>query len=210
MAKTTSRQWTTRIKRIKPIVFVLCGIPAGLLVFDIFTGNISADPIEDLTRVTGVWGLRLILLTLAITPLRQITGINQLILLRRMLGVYAFFYIVLHFLTWFVVDNFFDFQRIIEDIIERYYILFGSLAFLMMIPLAITSTNGMVRRLGGKRWTKLHKLVYILSILGVLHFYLQVKADITEPVIYAVILAVLLGYRVWKSRQPASNKPARS
>ncbi len=202
-----SKLISTWIKRSKPLVFVLCGIPAVLLVFNFVTGNISADPIEDLTRVTGDWGLRLLLLTLAITPLRTITGINQLILLRRMLGVYAFFYIVLHFLTWLVIDNFFDFQRIIEDIIERYYILFGSLAFVMMIPLAVTSTRRMVRLMGAKRWTRLHKLIYPLSILAIVHFYLQVKADITEPVIYGVILAVLLGYRVWqKSQQRTSTK----
>ncbi len=206
MPTASSRQITIWIRRTKPIVFVLCGIPAGLLVYNFATGNISADPIEDLTNVAGNWGLRLLILTLAITPLRRVTGINQLILLRRMLGVYAFFYIVLHFLTWLVVDNFFDIQRIIEDIIERYYILFGSLAFLLMIPLAITSTNRMVRWLGAKRWAKLHKLIYPLSILAIVHFYLQVKADITEPVIYGTILAVLLGYRVWASRQKKSAR----
>ncbi len=205
MATARSKQWSTRIKWAKPIVFVLCAIPAASLVFNIATGNISADPIDDLTHVTGEWGMRLLLLTLAITPLRYITGINQLILLRRMLGVYAFFYILLHFLTWLVIDNFFDFQRIIEDIFERYYILFGSLAFLMMIPLAATSTNRMVRWLGSKRWIKLHKLIYPLSILGIVHFYLQVKADITQPVIYAAILAVLLGYRIWKSKNKSTS-----
>ena len=205
MAAATNRQWSTRIKWAKPILFVLLGIPAASLVFNILTGNISADPIDDLTHVTGEWGLRLLLLTLAITPLRNLTGINQLIMLRRMLGVYAFFYVVLHFLTWFVIDNYFDFQRIIEDIIERYYILLGFLAFVLMIPLAATSTNKMVRRLGSKRWIKLHKLVYPLSILGVVHFYLQVKADITEPVIYGTILAILLIYRIWKNKQNKST-----
>ena len=205
MAAATNRQWSTRIKWAKPILFVLLGIPAALLVFNILTGNISADPIDDLTHVTGEWGLRLLILTLAITPLRNLTGINQLILLRRMLGVYAFFYVLLHFLTWFVIDNYFDFQRIIEDIIERYYILLGFLAFVLMIPLAATSTNKMVRWLGSKRWIKLHKLVYPLSILGVVHFYLQVKADITEPVIYGTILAILLIYRIWKNKQKKST-----
>ena len=205
MAAATNRQWSTRIKWAKPILFVLLGIPAASLVFNILTGNISADPIDDLTHVTGEWGLRLLTLTLAITPLRNLTGINQLILLRRMLGVYAFFYVLLHFLTWFVIDNYFDFQRIIEDIIERYYILLGFLAFVLMIPLAATSTNKMVRWLGSKRWIKLHKLVYPLSILGVVHFYLQVKADITEPVIYGTILAILLIYRIWKNKQNKST-----
>ena len=205
MAAATNRQWSTRIKWAKLILFVLLGIPAASLVFNILTGNISADPIDDLTHVTGEWGLRLLILTLAITPLRNLTGINQLIMLRRMLGVYAFFYVLLHFLTWFVIDNYFDFQRIIEDIIERYYILLGFLAFVLMIPLAATSTNKMVRWLGSKRWIKLHKLVYPLSILGVVHFYLQVKADITEPVIYGTILAILLIYRIWKNKQNKST-----
>ena len=205
MAAATNRQWSTRIKWAKPILFVLLGIPAASLVFNILTGNISADPIDDLTHVTGEWGLRLLILTLAITPLRNLTGINQLIMLRRMLGVYAFFYVLLHFLTWFVIDNYFDFQRIIEDIIERYYILLGFLAFVLMIPLAATSTNKMVRWLGSKRWIKLHKLVYPLSILGVVHFYLQIKADITEPVIYGTILAILLIYRIWKNKQNKST-----
>lgn len=202
MAKTSSKIWTTRIRRTKPVIFVLCLIPISILVFDIFTGNVSADPVEDITEVTGEWGLRLLLITLAITPLRNLTGINQLVLVRRMLGVFSFFYILLHFLTWLVIVNFFDIRQIIEDIIERYYILFGSAAFIMMTLLAATSTNRMVRWVGGRRWAKLHKLVYLIGILGVLHFYLSVKADITEPVIYGVILAILLGFRVWKKYSP--------
>ena len=192
----TPAQWRKLIRHSKPVVFVLCSLPFAILVFDIFMGNISADPVEDITHVTGETGLRLLLITLAITPLRAITKINQLILLRRMLGVFSFFYIFLHFQTWLVIDNFFNFQQIIEDISERYYILFGSLAFMMMIPLAVTSTNRMVRWLGGKRWVRLHRLVYAIGILGVLHYYLSVKADITQPVIYAAILALLLGFRV--------------
>ena len=199
-------QWGKWIRRSKPIVFVLCLVPITLLVVDILTGNISADPIEDITNVTGQWGIRLLLVTLAITPLRSITGINQLILLRRMLGVFCFFYILLHFLTWLVIDNFFDIQRMFEDIVERYYILFGSAAFAMLIPLAATSTNRMVKWLGAKRWLKLHKLVYLIGILGVVHFYLQVKADITQPVIYGAILAFLLGFRVYKKYRKQPSK----
>ena len=207
MAKISRSQWGKWIRRSKPIVFVLCLVPITLLVVSIVTGNISADPIEDITNVTGQWGIRLLLITLAITPLRSITGINQLILLRRMLGVFCFFYILLHFLTWLVIDNFFDIQRMIEDIVERYYILFGSAAFAMLIPLAATSTNRMVKWLGAKRWLKLHKLVYLIGILGVVHFYLQVKADITQPVIYGAILAFLLGFRVYKiyRKQPSKR-----
>ncbi len=202
MAKTSSKIWTTRIRRTKPVIFVLCLIPFSILVFDIFTGNVSADPVEDITKVTGEWGLRLLLITLAITPLRHLTGINQLVMARRMLGVFSFFYILLHFLTWLVIVNFFDIRQIIEDIIERYYILFGSAAFTMMTMLAATSTNRMVRWVGGRRWAKLHKLVYLIGILGILHFYLSVKADITEPVIYGIVLAILLGFRVWKKYSP--------
>ena len=206
MAKISGSQLGKWIRRSKPIVFVLCLVPITLLIVDILTGNISADPIEDITNVTGQWGIRLLLVTLAITPLRSITGINQLILLRRMLGVFCFFYILLHFSTWLVIDNFFDIQRMFEDIVERYYILFGSAAFLMLIPLAATSTNRMVKWLGAKRWLKLHKLVYLIGILGVVHFYLQVKADITQPVIYAAILAVLLGFRVYKKYRKQPSK----
>ena len=206
MANISRSQWGKWIRRSKPIVFVLCLVPITLLVVSIVTGNISADPIEDITNVTGQWGIRLLLITLAITPLRSITGINQLILLRRMLGVFCFFYILLHFLTWLVIDNFFDIQRMIEDIVERYYILFGSAAFAMLIPLAATSTNRMVKWLGAKRWLKLHKLVYLIGILGVVHFYLQVKADITQPVIYGAILAFLLGFRVYKKYRKQPSK----
>lgn len=205
MAKSSSKVWTNRIRRSKPVIFVLCLIPFGILVFDILTGNISADPVEDITNVTGTWGLRLLIITLAITPLRVLTGINQLILVRRMLGVFSFFYILLHFLTWLVIDNFFDFRQMIEDIIERYYILFGSAAFTMMTLLAATSTNRMVRWMGGRRWAKLHKLVYLIGILGVLHFFLAVKADVTEPVIYGIVVAVLLGFRAWKKFSSTST-----
>lgn len=125
-----------------------------------------------------------------------------------MLGVFSFFYILLHFLTWLVIDKFFDFQAMLADVLDRYYILFGTLAFAMMIPLAVTSTNRMLKWTGGKRWNRLHKLVYPIAILGVLHFYLQVKADVTDPVIYGVILTFLLGYRIWKDKQTKSQKPA--
>lgn len=184
------------MRRIKPVVFVLCCLPLAGLVYDILTYNISADPVEDITRVTGVWGLRLLIITLAITPLRIITKIGALVNLRRMLGVFSFFYILLHFLTWLVIDHYFDFGQIIKDVIERWYILFGSLAFLMMVPLAATSFNAAVRWMGGKRWIALHRLVYVLAPLGILHYYLLVKADITDPIIHGAILAVLLGFRV--------------
>ena len=206
MKKISSRQWAKWIRRSKPLVFVLCLIPISLLVFDILTGNISADPIEDITKVTGEWGLRILLITLAITPLRNMTGIGQLVLIRRMLGVFSFFYILLHFGTWLVIDNFFDWNRMIEDIIERYYILFGFTAFVLLIPLAATSLNRMVRLLGGKRWIALHRLIYLIGILGIVHYYLQVKADITQPVIHGAILAFLLGHRIWIYKRKMPKK----
>ena len=201
-----SRTWA---RRAKPLVFVLCLLPLAGLGIDIFSGNLSADPIEDFTYVTGTWGLRLLIITLAVTPVRIITGINALTMLRRMLGVFSFVYILLHMATWLVIDHFFDFQRIIEDIFERWYILFGSLGFLLMIPLAATSFNKAVRWLGGKRWLRLHKLVYIIAPLGILHFYLLVKADITSPVLHGLVLALLLGFRVYHhyiKRKPSVSK----
>lgn len=189
------------VKRAKPVVFVLCSLPLTFLGYDVFTGNISADPIEDFTRVTGIWGLRLLIITLAITPLRILTGFNALIQWRRMLGVFSFVYILLHLATYVVLDQFFNFSQIVEDVIERYYILFGMLAFLLMIPLAATSWNRMIKLIGGKRWTQLHRLVYIIAPLGILHFFLQVKADITSPVLHGAVLAVLLGFRIVHHRR---------
>ena len=208
MKKPTAAQQRTWVRRSKPIVFILCSLPLAGLAYSIFTGNISADPVEDITKVTGEWGLRLLILTLAITPLRVITKVNALIILRRMLGVFSFAYILLHMLTWLVIDHYFDFRQIIEDIIDRWYILFGSLAFVMMIPLAATSFNRMVRMLGGKRWIKLHRLVYLIAPLGILHYFLLVKADIGPPVVHGAILAILLGFRIvrhYMKRKPATR-----
>ncbi|MGB1111256.1 MAG: sulfite oxidase heme-binding subunit YedZ [Gammaproteobacteria bacterium] len=180
----------------KPVLFVLALIPLGLLILDALTGRLSANPIEDITHSTGDWAIRFLLITLAVTPLRKLTGWSWPGPLRRMLGLFAFFYALLHFLTWLVLDQFFDWNTIVEDIIERPYITVGFLAFVMLIPLAITSTNGMVKRLGGKRWKALHKLVYPIGMLAVLHYLWLVKADWSEPVVYGVILAALLGFRL--------------
>ena len=191
------------IRALKVAVFALCLVPLGKLAFEAFgiAGmSLGANPIEELLHRCGKWGLNLILITLTITPLRRLTGWNWVIRFRRMLGLFAFFYTLLHFLIYAVLDQGLALNFIVEDIIERPYITLGILALLMLIPLAITSTNGWMRRLG-KRWLKLHKLVYPIAILAVWHYYWQVKQDILEPLIYAGVLAMLLGIRYWYFRQ---------
>lgn len=179
----------------KALVFCLALLPFGWLVFGLFAGRLGANPVETMTHETGDWSLRLLLLTLAITPLRRLTGWQWLQRFRRMLGLFTFFYVVLHFSVYLVFDHFFDPRAILEDIIERPYITVGFAAFMLLIPLAITSTQGMMRRLG-RNWQRLHRLVYPIAILAVLHFLWLVKADLREPLIYAAILALLLGYRL--------------
>ena len=186
---------------LKPAVFIACLIPFGQLAYKAYTGDLGVNPIEFITHFTGDWVLIFLLATLSVTPLRKITGWNDLIKFRRMLGLFAFFYALLHFSTYIVLDHFFDFQRIAKDILKRPYVTVGFTAFVLMIPLAITSTAGMIRRLG-KRWQQLHRLVYIAAIAGVIHFYWLVKADIRRPVQYGSVLAILLGFRLvakWRS-----------
>ncbi|MEQ1838429.1 MAG: protein-methionine-sulfoxide reductase heme-binding subunit MsrQ, partial [Candidatus Nitrotoga sp.] len=161
---------------------------------------LGTNPIEFITHSTGTWTLNFLLITLCITPLRQLSGWSWLIKLRRMVGLYAFFYACLHFITYIWLDQFFDVAAIIKDVIKRPFITVGFAAFILLIPLALTSTDAMLKKLGGKRWQSLHRLIYLIAILGVLHFWWLVKKDITEPLIYAVILASLLGYRVMKWR----------
>ncbi len=183
----------------KVIVFIFALMPFCYLLFLILTGGLSANPVEDITHFTGGWTLIMLLLTLAITPLRRITKWNRLIRYRRMLGLYVFFYALLHFLTYLVFDQFFDVQAIIADIVKRPYITVGFAAFVLLIPLAITSNRMMVQRLGSY-WKKLHQLIYLIAILGVLHFLWLVKADITEPLIYGFVLLLLLIMRLPAAR----------
>jgi sulfoxide reductase heme-binding subunit YedZ len=180
---------------LKPTAFLACLFPLGQLAYNGWTDDLTANPIEYITHFTGSWALILLLASLAVTPLRKITGWNELIKLRRMLGLFAFFYALLHFSTYLVLDHFFDFSRIAKDILKRPYVTVGFTAFMLMVPLAITSTAGMIRRLG-KRWQRLHRLVYLVAIGGVIHFYWLVKADIRRPVQYGIVLALLLGYRL--------------
>lgn len=192
----------SRIRRVKPLVFAACLIPVLLLVRDAFTGGLGVNPIEDVTHRTGGWALRFLLLTLAVTPLRRLAGWHGLIRFRRMLGLFAFFYAVLHFSTYVVFDHFFDLLLILDDVAERKYVTAGFVGFVLMIPLAVTSTAGWIRRLG-RRWTALHRLVYASAAAGVVHFLWLVKIDVAEPLIYAAVLALLLAARVaWRTRGP--------
>ena len=183
---------------LKALVFALALIPlatlaAGALFYPEWLG---ANPAEYITRKTGNWTLRFLLFTLAVTPLRQLTGWNWLLKFRRMLGLYAFFYAVVHFSSFISFDHVFMVEEILKDIVKRPFITVGFTALVLLIPLAATSTNAMVRRLGAKRWLLLHRLVYAIAPLGVLHFWWMVKADVTQPALFGAILAVLLGYRI--------------
>ncbi|MDH3439938.1 MAG: sulfoxide reductase heme-binding subunit YedZ [Gammaproteobacteria bacterium] len=196
----------------KPIVFILCLIPILHAVGDVYgiTGSLGANPIENLQDRFGNWGLRFILIALAVTPLRKLTGWNWLLRFRRMLGLFAFFYVLLHFVVWLVLDRGLAFGPawgyVFEDIFERPFITIGFAALLILVSLAATSTAGMRRRLG-RTWQKLHNWVYVAAILGVWHYWWQVKLDASDPAIYATILALLLGYRIWQ-RKKAAKAPA--
>ena len=183
--------------RIKAALFVLALVPLARLVAAAFTGGLGVNPIEFVTRSTGTWTLSLLLITLAVTPLRRVTGWNWLIRLRRMLGLFAFFYACLHFTTYLWLDQFFDAAAIAKDIVKRPFITVGMATFLLLVPLAATSTNAMIRRLGGRRWQRLHRLIYPAALLAVLHFTWMVKVDITEPALYGALVAILLGLRAW-------------
>ena len=186
----------------KPVVFLLALLPLGILLlraFELAGLGLGANPIEELLHELGRWGLKFLLLTLAITPLRRWTGWNWLLRFRRMLGLFSFFYILLHFVVYAVLDQGLDLAVIIEDVIKRPYITLGMTGLLLLIPLAVTSTKGMMHRLG-KRWQKLHRLVYVIAIVGVWHFYWQVKLDTLDATVYAAILLVLLGSRIYHNR----------
>ncbi len=199
---------------LKPIVWILCLAPLGFLIYDGFTDNLTANPIEKVTYTTGIWTLRLIVATIAISPLRWATGINQLVNYRRLFGLFAFFYACLHFtiyvVTTFFIEGFSDFDAsgLVADLLERPYITAGFTAFVLMIPLAITSTAGWIRRMGGKKWNKLHRLVYITALAAVLHYFWKVKLDATYPVFYGIGVAILLGFRFYRhSAKKAASAP---
>lgn len=193
----------------KAAVWALCLTPAGLLVWRGFTGGLGANPIEFITLRTGFWTLVMLMVTLAITPLRRVTGWNRVIQFRRLLGLFAFFYATLHFLTYVALDLFFDFSAVAADIVKRPYITVGFTAFLLLVPLAVTSTKGSIRRLG-RNWLRIHRLLYVSAALAVLHFYWKksAKSDIAEPLLFAAILAALLLFRIvyhYRKRRSASG-----
>jgi sulfoxide reductase heme-binding subunit YedZ len=181
-------------------------IPAVGLAIRAATGGLGANPIEEVTHTTGESALRLLLAALAVTPARRLTGWSWLLPLRRTLGLLAFGYACLHLATWLALDHFFDWELVVEDVLERRYVTAGMVAFACLLPLAITSTRGWMRRLG-RRWQVLHRLVYVAGAAGVVHFVWLVKADLAEPLAYAAVLAGLLGYRLWHR---ASSRDARA
>jgi sulfoxide reductase heme-binding subunit YedZ len=203
-----------QIALIKAVVFLICLLPALNLALGWYEDALGANPIETITRASGEWTLRFLLITLAVTPLRRYTGMHWLLRLRRMLGLFAFAYGAAHLTTYLWLDQFFDWQAIANDILERPFITVGFAAFVLLIPLAATSNSFSIRKLGGRRWQSLHRSSYAIAILGVVHFWWLVKADLLEPLVYALILAVLLGLRAWwreleRRRQLSVPPPAK-
>jgi methionine sulfoxide reductase heme-binding subunit len=197
------------LRTLKILVFLLCLGPIGLLVWKAFHELLGANPVDVITRTTGRWTLTFLLITLSITPLRKISHLPWLVRFRRMLGLFAFFYGSLHLMTYIWLDKFFDVPAMLHDIAKRRFITAGMTAWALMLPLALTSTAGWIRRLGGKRWQKLHRLIYLSATAGVIHFIWLVKADLRRPLTYGAILAALLAFRVgmW-SRAKLRSKPS--
>jgi sulfoxide reductase heme-binding subunit YedZ len=193
---------------VKPAVFAAALAPAAALVYNFSTGDLTANPLEYITDQTGTWALAFLVISLCVTPLRRFTGWNPIIRLRRMLGLFAFFYACLHMLTWVVLLNYFDVQAMVEDVVERPFITVGMATFLILLALAVTSNQFSIRRLK-RRWQSLHRLVYLAAIGGVVHFWWLVKSDTTEPYRWALAVAVLLGLRVWWASR-ARRRPARA
>ena len=197
------------IKWIKIPVFLLCLVPLANLVWKGFHRDLTANPLEYIRNSTGFWTLVFLCVTLAVTPLRRLLHRNELIRFRRMLGLFAFFYSVLHFVTYIWFEQSFDLALMLDDVAQRPFITAGFIAFVLMIPLALTSTSGMVRRLGGKRWQWLHRLVYLAAIAGVVHYFWKVKSDTTIPMRFAVVVAILLGYRAIAAAMKQSKQHAK-
>ena len=191
-----------QLAAIKLALFCLCLVPLARLAWGAWHDALGANPIEFIQRFLGTWTLNFLLITLAVSPLRKLSGWHWLLRLRRMLGLYAFCYALLHLVSYLWLDQFFDWQAIAKDIVKRPFITVGMSAFILLLPLAMTSSNAMVRRLGGRRWQQLHRSVYAIAIFGVVHYWWLVKLDITLPAIYAVLLAILLGIRaLWREQE---------
>ena len=204
MRRLLSSKWT------KVVLFLLCLVPLGALGWRAFHGGLGANPVEFVQHATGDWILRFLVFTLAITPLRKLLNLPELIRFRRMLGLFAFFYACLHFLTYIGPDQSFDLSAMWKDVAKRRYITVGFAAFVLLIPLAITSTTGWIRRLGGKRWQQLHRAIYVAAVLGVIHYYWLVKSDVRKPLFYGALVALLLLWRLgsWISKR-RSQAPVR-
>lgn len=185
-----------KVRWLKVAIFLACLLPLAALGLKAWHGELGANPIEVITHATGDWTMRLLLVTLSITPLRMLTRQYWLIRLRRMIGLFAFFYGCLHFTTYIWLDKFFDLHAMLADVEKRRFITVGFLGFVLLIPLALTSTAGWIRRLGGRRWQRLHRLIYVTAVAGVIHYIWLVKADLRKPLQYAMVLGVLLAYRV--------------
>jgi sulfoxide reductase heme-binding subunit YedZ len=199
------------IRFAKLLILVNGAVPLALLVWDQSHHRLGANPQNFLILTTGMMTLIFLILTMAVTPLRKVTGWNWLIQFRRMLGLYAFFYGCLHFLCFFSLDRGFSVSSTLTEMVKRKYLIVGSTALIAMIPLAVTSTNAMIKRLGGKRWRALHRLAYVAAVAGVIHYYMQVKADVRQPLVFATVLAILLGYRLvvyLRQRKPPTPSPA--
>jgi sulfoxide reductase heme-binding subunit YedZ len=199
----------------KLLVLVNCAVPAVLLAWDAWHHQLGANPVNFAILTTGLLALIFLLLTLLVTPLRKITGLNWIIFSRRTLGLYAFFYALLHFLIFFFLDRQGSIPGTLSEMVKRKYLIVGGIGLFVMIPLAVTSTNAMIKRLGGKRWRALHRLAYVAAIAGVIHYYMQVKADVRQPLAFAAVLAILLGWRLvdnWRTQQKsaAALKPKTS
>ena len=196
-------------KAAKVLVFLLCLTPLAWLATRVLTGRLGINPVEDLELTTGIWALRFLVMTLAITPVRRLTGWNRIIQYRRMLGLFTFSYVCVHFAIYIGVDQFFAFDLIVKDVVKRPFITMGFTAFVLMIPLALTSTKGWIRRLG-KKWQLLHRLIYISGVCAAIHYLWKVKVMIGSPVYYAVVIGALLGFRlVWQFRATKSLKTQR-
>ncbi len=198
----------TDVKFNKIIIFINSLVPLALLAWDASRGNLGANPVEFFLRTTGVLTLVFLLITLSITPLRKRYGWNQLIKFRRMLGLYSFFYGFLHLITYSIFDKSLSVSAIANDIWQRPFIAVGMFAFFLLVPLAITSTGGMMKRLGGKNWQKLHRLTYLAAIGGVVHFWMIVKSDVFYPLLFGLVLAVLLGHRIYAAYEKPKSKLA--
>lgn len=216
----SNKRWTTDdgqrtnmkdVRFSKFVLFINGVIPFALLLWDAYHKRLGVNPIEFATRTTGMLTLIFVMLTLAITPLRKLTGANWLIKFRRILGLYSFFYATLHLLTYIWFDRFFSIKSIAGDIIQRPFIAIGMACFVLLVPLAVTSTNAMIKRLGGKRWASLHRLIYPIAVGGVIHYYMIVKSDTRIPLAFAFVLAVLIGYRIYVANQkPLTNSVTRA